>query len=117
MDADEELYFRVEGKEYTSVGGLDDNERSELIERLDVSPEIASEALKSDPEMLRNPNLLRKLAGGAIGIRDVKNLSAYGLTSKFINRRLGRDKKLRKTLEKHYPRPGFKKGSQSCLTG
>ena len=98
LDVDESLYFRPHGQDYASIDPLSASEAREILNRSGIPTDRIDALLRRDASSLRNPRILRQIALGALGPEDLKDLDERGITSRFIDRRLGRDRQLRKTL-------------------
>ena len=98
LDVDESLYFRPHGQDYASIDPLSASEAREILNRSGIPTDRIDALLRRDASSLRNPRILRQIALGALGADDLKDLDERGITSRFIDRRLGRDRQLRKTL-------------------
>ncbi len=95
VDAIEELYFRPDGKDYYGIGVLDEAEGMSLLATLGVPGDQAGKIMRLLRQPLRTPQVLYKIANGAIIPEDLKGMDTLAITSKFLEKRLGRDKKLK----------------------
>ncbi|MCX6272712.1 MAG: hypothetical protein NTU44_16145 [Bacteroidetes bacterium] len=96
VDALEELYLKDKGKDYYEIGTLSEEEGRDLLDILKVPTDKAANIIQTLKENLRTPQTLYKIASGAIAPEDLKGMDTLKITGKFLDRRLGRDKKLRK---------------------
>ncbi len=95
-DAIEELFFRPNGKDFYEIGTLSMDEGLELLGILKMDPDKARQVMDSLKVNLRTPQALYKIASGAITPGDLKGMDSLKITSRFLEKRLGRDKKLKK---------------------
>lgn len=98
LEADESLYFRPHGADYYEIGLLADDEVVDMLARLQVHKSVAKEYLLSGGEKIRNPSILAKVASGAIAPEDLVHMDRHRITTRFLVKRIGRDRHLKHAL-------------------
>jgi hypothetical protein len=96
VDAVEEVYFRPGERDYYEIGTLSTAEGLELLGILKVPAEKARGIMNSLQDQLRTPQVIYKIASGAISPEDLKGMDSLKITGRFLEKRLGRDKELKK---------------------
>jgi hypothetical protein len=96
VDALEELYFKQGNSDYFEIGILSVDEGLKLLEILKIPADKAKSIIGSLKENLRTPQVLYKIASGAIAPEDLKGMDSLKITGRFLEKRIGRDKDLKK---------------------
>jgi hypothetical protein len=96
VDAIEELFYRQGTLDYYEIGKIAPEDGLKLLEVLKVPSDKAKSIMDSLKENLRTPQVLYKIASGAIAPEDLKGMDSLKITGRFLEKRLGRDKELRK---------------------
>ncbi len=96
VDVIEEAYYRPGGKDFYEIGTLSEQEGLKMLKTLKIATGEATEIIAMLAPSLRTPLVLYKIAGGAIAPGDLKGMASWTITTRFLGRRLGRDKELRK---------------------
>jgi hypothetical protein len=96
VDAIEELYYKHNNYDYFEIGTLSVDEGLKLLEIFKIPTDKARNIMGALKESMQTPQVFYKIASGAITPEDLKGMDTLKITGRFLEKRLGRDKELKK---------------------
>jgi len=97
-DVDDEVFYRPQGRDFIEIGLLSKVEALKIMNVLQISEDKATNFIDAGGDTIRNPQIIHEIASGAIDARNLKNLDSAAITGRFLERRLGHDRELRRSV-------------------
>lgn len=96
--ADSRVYYRPGTADFSEVGVFTREEATAAFLLFGTPQALVDEAMQRHADLLRRPDCLKKFAQGVVSLREARRLSRRGLTSRFLAKRVGRDRALERSL-------------------